>query len=41
MTKKYLKQQKIKNYIRVVALNKGSYVLKYIQTASEDKEEAE
>merc|ERR1711862_691008 len=40
LTKKFLKRQKLRDYIRVVSADKKSYVLKFF-SISEDKEYAE
>ncbi len=37
-TKKFLKKQQLRDYIRVVADSKGSYQLKYFNVANEEEE---
>ena len=36
LTKKYLKKQQLKNYLRVVQAGKGGYVMKYYKYANND-----
>ena len=38
MTKKYLKKNEIRDYIRVIASNKHTYELRYFKTAEDDAE---
>ncbi|XP_048760431.1 60S ribosomal protein L22-like [Ostrea edulis] len=41
MTKKYLKKNNLRDWLRVVANNKESYELRYFQINNEDEEEDE
>ena len=41
LTKKYLKKQQMREYLRVVATNKNTYELRYLQVDQENDEEAE
>jgi large subunit ribosomal protein L22e len=38
LTKKFLKKQQLRDYIRVIADDKGSYQLKYFNVANEEEE---
>lgn len=41
LTKKYLKKQQMREYLRVVATNKSTYELRYLQVDNEAAEDAE
>ena len=41
LTKKYLKKQQMREYLRVVATNKTTYELRYLQVDNEAGEDAE
>ena len=41
LTKKYLKKQQMREYLRVVATNKSTYELRYLQVDNDAGEEAE
>lgn len=41
LTKKYLKKQQLRDYLRVVAKDKGSYVLKYLATSAQTTADAD
>ena len=41
LTKKYLKKQQMREYLRVVATNKTTYELRYLQVDNDAGEEAE
>jgi large subunit ribosomal protein L22e len=41
LTKRYLKKQQLKNYLRVVAASKNSYELKYYQLSGGDEADAD
>merc|ERR1719225_1697483 len=41
LTKKYLKKQQMREYLRVVATNKNSYELRYLQVDNDGDEAAE
>ena len=41
LTKKYLKKQQMREYLRVVATNKNTYELRYLQVDQEGDAEAE
>ena len=41
LTKKYLKKQQMREYLRVVATNKNTYEMRYLQVDQEEEEEAE
>ena len=41
LTKKYLKKQQLREYLRVVATNKNTYELRYLQVEQEDVADAE
>ena len=40
LTKKFLKKNNLRDYIRVVATNKSAYELRYFQISSADDEES-
>jgi large subunit ribosomal protein L22e len=39
LTKKFLKQQQLRDYIRVIARSKGGYFLKYFNFANDEEGE--
>ncbi|GMI63295.1 hypothetical protein ScalyP_jg1235 [Parmales sp. scaly parma] len=39
LTKKYLKKQQLKDYLRVVSVSKSTYMMKYYKVAETEKEE--
>jgi len=39
LSKKFLKKQQLRDYLRVVATKKGSYTMKYFTVADEEEEE--
>ena len=41
LTKKYLKKQQMREYLRVVATNKNTYELRYLQVDNDEAEEKE
>ena len=41
LTKKYLKKQQMREYLRVVATNKNTYELRYLQVDNDEGEAAE
>merc|ERR1712038_188928 len=41
LTKKYLKKQQMREYLRVVATNKNTYELRYLQVDNDEAEAAE
>jgi large subunit ribosomal protein L22e len=41
LTKKYLKKQQMREYLRVVATNKNTYELRYLQVDNDEEEAKE
>ena len=41
LTKKFLKKQQLRDWLRVVATNKGEYTLKFFNVVGEEGEEEE
>jgi len=41
LSKRYLKKQQLRDYLRVIAKSKNSYELKYYQITAGDNEEAD
>lgn len=41
LTKKYLKKQQMREYLRVIATNKTTYELRYLQVDNEEEAEAD
>ncbi len=41
LTKKYLKKQQIRDFLRVIASNKSTYELRYFAGASQEEEETQ
>lgn len=39
LTKKYLKKQQLREWLRVIAVNKSTYQIKYFTVGEEDEEE--